>query len=84
MGQLEGRIRALEKRVADAADTEWRRTDPEARARAGQFWDRVRDFEDQAAKAEAAGKSKDAERARAQAGQWREWAQAAEKAVDTR
>lgn len=84
MGQLEGRIRALEKRVADAADTEWRRTDPEAKARAGQFWDRVHDFEEQAAKADAAGKNKDAESARAQAAQWKEWAEAAEKAVDTR
>ena len=44
----------------------------------------VRDFEDQAVKAEAAGKSKDAEKARAQAAQWREWAEAAENAVDTR
>ena len=84
MGQLENRIRELEKSVADAADTEWRRTDPEAKARAGQFWDRVSDFEDQAAKAEAAGKAKDAEKARAQAAQWREWAEAAENAVDTR
>jgi hypothetical protein len=84
IGELEGRIRAVEKSVADAADTEWRRTDPEAKARAGQFWDRVRDFEDQAAKAEAAGKAGDAERARGQAAQWREWAEAAENAVDTR
>nr|WP_255583960.1 DUF349 domain-containing protein [Dietzia sp. ANT_WB102] len=84
MGKLESRIRVLEKRVADAADTEWRRTDPEAKARAGQFWDRVRDFEEQAVKADAAGKSRDAESARAQAAQWREWAEAAEKAVDTR
>ena len=84
MGKLEGRIRALEKSVSDAADTEWRRTDPEAKARAGQFWDRVRDFEDQAAKAESAGKAKDAAKARAQAAQWKEWAEAAENAVDTR
>lgn len=84
MGQLEGRIRALEKSVSDAADTEWRRTDPEAKARAAQFWDRVTGFEEQAAKADAAGKSKDAENARAQAAQWREWAEAAENAVDTR
>lgn len=84
IGELEGRIRAIEKSVAEAADTEWRRTDPEAKARAGQFWDRVRDFEDQAAKADAAGKAKDAEKARAQAAQWREWAEAAENAVDTR
>ena len=84
MARLEGRIRDLEKRVADAADTEWRRTDPEAKARAKQFWDRVHDFEDQAAKAEAAGRSRDAEAARAQAAQWTQWAEAAERAVDTR
>ncbi|MGF0224437.1 DUF349 domain-containing protein [Dietzia natronolimnaea] len=84
MGQLEGRIRALEKSVSDAADAEWRRTDPEAKARAAQFWVRVDDFEAQAAKADAAGKSKDAEKARAQAMQWKEWAEAAENAVDTR
>lgn len=84
MGPLENRIRVIEKSVSEAADTEWRRTDPEAKARAGQFWDRVRDFEDQAEKAEAAGKSKDADNARSQAAQWREWAEAAENAVDTR
>ena len=84
MGELEGRIRAIEKAVSDAADTEWRRTDPEAKARAGQFWDRVRDFEDQADKADAAGRTEEARSARAQAAQWREWAETAEKAVDTR
>lgn len=84
MGRLEGQLRALEKSVADAADTEWRRSDPEVKARAGQFWDRVTDFEDQAAKADAAGKPKDAEKARAQASQWKEWAEAAENAIDTR
>ena len=84
MGRLEGRIRALEKTVADAADTEWRRTDPEVKARAGQFWSRVADFEDRAAKADAAGKTRDADQARSQAAQWTEWAEAAENAVDTR
>lgn len=84
MGPLESRIRAVEKSVADAADTEWRRTDPEAKARAGQFWDRVRDFEEQAAKADASGRAADAARARDQAAQWTEWARAAENAVDTR
>lgn len=81
---LEGRIRSLEKAVADAEATEWRRTDPEAKARAAQFWDRVRGFEEQAAKAEAAGKDRDAQDARAQAAQWKEWAEAAERAVDSR
>lgn len=84
MGHLEGRIRTVEKSVSDAADTEWRRTDPEVLARAGQFWDRVKDFENQAAKAEAAGRMNDAENSRGQAAQWREWAEAAENAVDSR
>lgn len=84
MGQLEGRIRALEKSVSDAADSEWRRTDPEAKARAAQFWVRVEDFEAQAAKADAAGRADEAGEARAQAAQWREWAEAAENAVETR
>ncbi|MEV0946373.1 DUF349 domain-containing protein [Rhodococcus sp. NPDC049939] len=78
---LEGRLRAIEKQVHDAADEQWRRTDPEALARAAQFRERVTQFEEQAAKATAAGKTKDAESALAQAKQWREWAEAAEGAV---
>ncbi|MFC9362723.1 DUF349 domain-containing protein [Rhodococcus sp. NPDC057014] len=81
MHDLEGKLRAIEKRVRDAADEEWRRTDPEALARAAQFRERVTQFEEQAAKATAAGKTKDAESALAQAKQWREWAEAAEGAV---
>lgn len=82
MHDLEGRLHAIEKKVRDAADSQWRRTDPEAMARAAQFRERVAQFEDQAAKATAAGKTKDAERALAQAQQWREWADAAEGAVN--
>ncbi|PTR26650.1 uncharacterized protein DUF349 [Rhodococcus sp. OK519] len=82
MHDLEGKLRVIEKRVRDAADSEWRRTDPEALARAAQFRERVAQFEDQAAKATAAGKTKDAEKALAQAKQWREWADAAEGAVN--
>jgi hypothetical protein len=81
MHDLEGKLRAIEKRVRAAADEEWRRTDPEALARAAQFRERVTQFEEQAAKATAAGKTKDAESALAQAKQWREWAEAAEGAV---
>jgi hypothetical protein len=81
MHDLEGKLRAIEKRVRDAADSEWRRTDPEAMARAAQFRERVAQFEEQAQKAEAAGKAKDAEKARAQAQQWREWADAADSAL---
>ncbi|KAA0023347.1 DUF349 domain-containing protein [Antrihabitans cavernicola] len=81
MQDLEGRMRAIEKRVRDAADSQWRRTDPEAVARAAQFRERVAQFEEQAAKATAAGKTRDAEKALEQAKQWREWADAAEGAV---
>lgn len=84
MHDLEGRLRAIEKRVREAAESEWRRTDPEALARAAQFRERVRQFEEQAAKATAAGRPKDAESALAQAQQWREWADAAEGAVGER
>ncbi|WP_156517344.1 DUF349 domain-containing protein, partial [Rhodococcus sp. EPR-279] len=82
MQELEGKLRAIEKSVHDAVESQWRRSDPEAVARAAQFRERVAQFEDQAAKATAAGKTKDAERALAQAQQWREWADAAESAVD--
>ncbi len=82
MQNLEGKLRAIEKSVRDAADAQWRRTDPEAVARAAQFRERVQQFEEQAAKATAAGKDKDAKRALEQAQQWREWADAAEGAVE--
>ncbi|MEV0077086.1 DUF349 domain-containing protein [Nocardia neocaledoniensis] len=84
MQELEGKLRAIEKRVRDAADQQWRRTDPEAVARAAQFRERVAQFEEQAAKATAAGKKRDAEKALEQAKQWREWAEAAEGAVSNR
>ncbi|WP_280501083.1 DUF349 domain-containing protein, partial [Nocardia farcinica] len=81
MHELEGKLRAIEKRVREAVDEQWRRTDPEAMARAAQFREKVAHFEEQAAKAEAAGRTRDAEQAREQAKQWREWAEAAEGAV---
>lgn len=84
MHDLEAKLRGLEKRVREAADAQWRRTDPEAMARAAQFRERVAQFEEQAAKAEAAGRRRDAEKALEQAAQWREWADAAEGAVSRR
>ena len=84
MGSLEAGIRALEKKIKAADDTQWRRSDPEAAARAAQFRDRVAQFEEQAEKAENAGKAKDAVRLREQAQQWREWAEAAEGAIEDR
>ncbi|WP_149359908.1 DUF349 domain-containing protein [Lolliginicoccus suaedae] len=81
---LEARFKAIESRVRDAVDSQWRRTDPEAEARAAQFRERVQQLEEQAAKAEAAGRAKDAAKARAQAQQWREWAATAEDALTSR
>ncbi|MCW4353819.1 DUF349 domain-containing protein [Hoyosella sp. YIM 151337] len=82
--ELEGRFRSIENRIRDAVDSQWRRTDPEAEARAAQFRERVHQFEEQAAKAEAAGRTKDAQKAREQARQWAEWAAAAEGALSSR
>jgi hypothetical protein len=72
---LEKRLRAVEKKVRDAADSGW--SDPAARARAEQFRQRAEQFERQAQKAAAAGRTKDAEDAQANAEQWRQWAEAA-------
>lgn len=80
--ELERRLRAVEKRVRDAADAD--RVDPEAQARADQFRVRAEQFEQQAQKAETAGRAKDAARARESAAQWRQWAEAAAAAVQRR
>ena len=79
---LERRLRAVEKKVRDAADAG--RIDPEARARAEQFQARVEQYERQAEKAAAAGRTKDAEAARANAEQWRQWADAAVESLGKR
>jgi hypothetical protein len=82
--ELESKLRAVEEKVRTAADAQWRKTDPEALARAAQFRERVEQFEAQAAKARAAGDKRRAEQAEAQAAQWREWLAAAENAVASR
>ncbi|WP_214406304.1 DUF349 domain-containing protein, partial [Pseudonocardia lacus] len=81
---LEARLRAVEERVREAADRQWRRTDPEAEARVAQFRERVNQFEAQAEKARAAGDRRRAEQAEAQAATWREWLATAEQAVQHR
>jgi len=84
MQALEGRARALERRIRDAQDKQWSRTDPEAVARAAQFTERADKLEEQAQKAAAAGKDADAANLREQAAQWREWAGAAAAAIADR
>lgn len=80
--EYEDKIGAIEKRVSEAEESQWRRTDPEAQARAQQFLDKVAEFTAQAEAAEAKGNSKKAEKLRGQATQWQEWADAAAKAVE--
>ncbi|BDE13434.1 hypothetical protein Mkiyose1665_18990 [Mycobacterium kiyosense] len=79
---LERRLRAIEKKVRDAGESDW--ADPQAQARAEQFRARAEQYEQQAAKAEAAGKTKEADQARANAEQWQQWADAAAKALTRR
>lgn len=80
--ELERRLRAVEKKVRDACESDW--ADPQAQARAEQFRIRAEQFERQAAKATAAGRTKEAEEARASAEQWRQWAEAAADALTRR
>jgi hypothetical protein len=80
--ELERRLRAVEKKVRDAGESDW--SDPQAQARAEQFRERAEQFERQAQKAEAAGRTKDAEEAKASAEQWRQWADAAADALTRR
>ncbi|OBK21688.1 DNA repair ATPase [Mycobacterium asiaticum] len=80
--ELERRLRAVEKKVREAGESDW--ADPQAQARAEQFRARAEQFEQQAAKAAAAGKTKDAEKAQANAAQWRQWAEAAAEALTRR
>jgi hypothetical protein len=77
--ELERRLRAVEKKVRDAGESDW--SDPQAQARAEQFQARAEQFERQAQKAAAAGRSKEAEEAKANAEQWRQWADAAAHAL---
>jgi hypothetical protein len=77
--ELERRLRAVEKKVREAGESDW--SDPQAQARAEQFKARAEQFERQAAKAEAAGRDKEAQEAKANAEQWRQWADAAAEAL---
>ncbi|MCF7549991.1 DUF349 domain-containing protein [Pseudonocardia sp. WMMC193] len=79
---LEQRLRAVEDAVKQAAEREWRRTDPETEARVAQFRERVEQFEAQAEKARAAGNARKAKEAEDQAAQWREWLEAAQQSAE--
>ncbi|RBM23991.1 DUF349 domain-containing protein [Streptomyces sp. PT12] len=63
---IEGRMHAVERAVAEAEDAEWRRTNPEARARAagltGQLQDAVDRLREQAERARAQGNAAKAQK----------------------
>lgn len=77
VSEFEEKIGALEQRVTDAADKEWRRTDPEAQARVTQFRSKAEQLAQEAEQAAVKGNEKKAEQLRAQAAQWQEWADTA-------
>lgn len=58
-GRIEGRLKAVEREVREAESREWRRTDPETKARAegmlGQLEQSIEDLKSDLAAAEAAG-----------------------------
>lgn len=75
--EFEDKIGALESRVSDYAEQQWRRTDPEAEARVAQFQAKVDQLTADADAAEARGRGAKAAELRGQAEQWRSWAQTA-------
>lgn len=82
---LDNRMKALERAVKSAEDEEWRRTDPEARARAEDTANKLRgqidQLETQAAEAESQGNARKAQELRQSAETYRTWLEQAEKAV---
>jgi hypothetical protein len=79
--EIDSRLRSVQDKIKAAEEKQWRRTDPEAQARAAQFRERVEQFQSQAQKARAAGDERRAKEADAQAAQWQQWLEAAENAV---
>ncbi len=83
---LENRLRAIEEAVENAEAERWRRTNPEARARAadtaGKLETQIAALLDKAEKAEARGDSKASADARASAATYQEWLEQAHKAIE--
>lgn len=85
MRTLDGRIRALESSLKKVEDDQWKRTNPEARARAEDTASKLREqiatYEEKAAKAEKRGDVKAAAEARKAADTYRSWLSSAEAAA---
>ena len=86
MRPLDNRLKAIERAIREAEDEQWRRTNPEARARAedtaNQLNEQIAALEEKASKAEARGDAKAAAEARESASTYRSWLEQAQKAVD--
>lgn len=85
MRPLDARLHALEAAVNDAEDHRWRRTNPEARARAedtaAKLEAQIATLEEQAARATERGDERAAQQARDSAATYREWLTQAQQAV---
>jgi hypothetical protein len=86
MRGLDGRLRAVEKAIRDAEEEHWRRTNPEARARAedtaAKLEAQIAALEERATKADSRGDAKAAQEARDSAATYREWLTQAQQAAD--
>ena len=82
---LDNRLRAIESAIKSAEDDRWKRTNPEARARAeetaAKLEAQIAALETKASKAEARGDARAARDARQSAETYREWLAQAQKAV---
>ena len=83
---LDSRLRAVETALKNAEDDKWRRTNPEARARAedtaSKLEAQIAQLEEKAARAETRGDAKAARDALSSAATYREWLAQARKAAD--
>ena len=80
--EFEDKIGNIEKRVSEAEDSRWRKTDPAQQDKVNQFQVKADDFIKQAEAAEAKGDAAKAASLREQAKQWQEFADVAAKAVN--
>ena len=85
MRPYDARLRAVETAIRAAEEDRWRRTNPEARARAedaaAKISAQISELEHKAARAEARGDTKAAREAAANVATYRQWLEQAEKAV---
>lgn len=80
--EYEDKIGAIEQRVSDAEEKQWRKSNPTQQDKANQFQVKADDFRAKAEAADAKGQAAKAAELRAQADQWQEFADVAAKAID--